>query len=70
MALFLFPTVGIFCHFCPNKTDLSGNTVDHKLQVIKEICQFDHFWHLNQLLATQNVNVTRFDRNVECDFFL
>ena len=26
-------------------------------------------WHINQLLSTQNVNLARFARNVECDFF-
>ena len=25
-------------------------------------------WHINQLLSTQNVNLARFARNVECDF--
>ena len=29
----------------------------------------DHFRHFNQLLSTQNVNVARFARNVEWDFF-
>ena len=26
------------------------------------------FWHFNELLSTQNVNVARFARNVEYDF--
>ena len=30
----------------------------------------DHFWYFNKLLATQNVNVARFARNVEWDFLL
>ena len=25
----------------------------------------DHFWHFNELLSNQNVNVARFARNVE-----
>ena len=29
----------------------------------------DHFGIFSELLATQNVNVARFARNAECDFF-
>ena len=28
-----------------------------------------HFGIFNELLSTQNVNIARFARNVECDFF-
>ena len=31
--------------------------------------QTDHFGILNELLSTQDINVARFARNVECDFF-
>ena len=30
----------------------------------------DHFWHFKKLLSTQNVNVARFARKIECDFSL
>ena len=29
----------------------------------------DYFWYFNQFLSTQYVNVARFARNFECDFF-
>ena len=47
--------------FCPIKTNLSGNTV--------WLVKLDHFWHFNELLSTQNVNVAPVARNVEWDFF-
>ena len=40
---------------------------DSKLQVFKP--EWTIFGIFNQLLSTQNVNVARFARNVECDFF-
>ena len=42
---------------------------DRKLQVFKNSPKLTIFGIFNELLATQNVNVARFARNVECDFF-
>ena len=52
-------------NFCPFKTDLSGNTVWPQASVFKNL---SNFWHFYELLSTQNVNVARFARIVECDF--
>ena len=38
-------------------------------EVFQKIAKMDQFGIFNQLLSTQNVNVARFARNVECDFF-
>ena len=54
---------GIFHKFCLIKTDLSGNTV------FKNSPKLTIFGIFKQLLSTQNVNVARFARNIECDFF-
>ena len=42
---------------------------DRKLQVFKNSPKWTIFGIFNQLLSTQNVNVARFARNVEWDFF-
>ena len=42
---------------------------DRKLQVFKNSPNWTIFGIFNQLLSTQNVNVARFARNVEWDFF-
>ena len=42
---------------------------DRKLQVFKISPKLTLFGIFNELLSTQNVNVARFARNVECDFF-
>ena len=43
----------------PMKSNPSGNTV----------CQDSSKWTIfDELLSTQNVNVARFARNIECDF--
>ena len=42
---------------------------DCKLQVFKNSPEWTIFGVVNQLLSTQNVNVARFARNVEWDFF-
>ena len=64
-----FSILAIFTNFCPIKIDLSGNTVWRKLQVFKNSSKLTIFGIYNQLLATQNVNVARFARNVDWDFF-
>ena len=62
-----------FWHFPPIfdllKTDLSGNSVRPQALFSKprQIGQFLAF--SNELLSTQNVNVARFARNVEWNFF-
>ena len=53
----------VFCHFLPIFILLKVVTLfDRKLQVFKNSPQMDHF------KLTQNVNVARFARNIECDF--
>ena len=42
---------------------------DRKLQVFKNSPNWVFYGIFNQLLSTQNVNVARFARNVEWDFF-
>ena len=42
---------------------------DHRLQVDKNTRNWTIFGIFNELLSTKNVNVARFARNVECDFF-
>ena len=42
---------------------------DRKLQVFKKSPKLTIFGIFSELLATQNVNVARFARNVEWDFF-
>ena len=39
------------------------------MKFIKNSSKWTIFGIFNQLLSTQNVNVARFARNVECDFF-
>ena len=59
-----------FSYFCPITSGLFSNTVwlqasgFQKLAII-----FNFFGIFNELLSTQNVNVARFARNVEWDFF-
>ena len=42
---------------------------DRKLQVVKKLAKIEYFGIFNRLLATQNVNVARFARNIKWDFF-
>ena len=46
----------------PIESDLSGNTLSQTRQI-------GLFGIFKELLSTHNVNVARFARNVECDFF-
>ena len=55
--------------FCPIKTDLSGKTVWPQASGFQKVDKLTIFGIFNQLLSTQNVNVARFVRNVESDFF-
>ena len=42
---------------------------DRKIQVFKNSPKLTIFGIFNEFLSTQNVNVARFARNVECEFF-
>ena len=42
---------------------------DHKLQFFKKSPKLTIFGIFSELLSTQNINVARFARSVECDFF-
>ena len=63
----------IFWHFSPIfvllKLTCLVTLFDRKLQVFKNSSKWTIFGIFNQLLSTQNVNVARFARNVEWDFF-
>ena len=48
---------------------MSGNTVWPQASGFQKLAKIDHFGIFNELLSTQNVNVARFARNVEWDFF-
>ena len=41
---------------------MSGNTVCSQALYFQKLAKMDHFWHFY-------INVARFARNVECDFF-
>ena len=56
-------------NFCPTKTDLSGNTVWPQASSFQNSPKWTIFGIFNELLSTHNVNVARFARNVEWDFF-
>ena len=60
---------GTFHQFCPIKSDLSGKTVWLQTSGFQKLAKINHFSIFNELLSTQIVNVARFARNVECDFF-
>ena len=57
-----------FWHFPPNLSCLV-TLFDRKLQIFKNSPKLAIFGIFNELLSTQNVNVARFARNVERDFF-
>ena len=56
-------------NFYPITTDLSGNTVWPQTSGFKKLTKLTIFGISNERLSTQNVNVARFARNVEWDFF-
>ena len=64
-----FPILAFSTNFCPIKVYLSGNTVRPQASGFQKLAKIDPFGIFNELLSTQNVNVARFARNVECDFF-
>ena len=68
--IWIFGILEFFTNFCPIKIDLPGNTVWPQASGFQKLAKIDIFWHfLLPLLSTQNVNVARSARNVECDFF-
>ena len=56
-------------NFCLIKADLSGNTVWPQVSGFQKLAKLTIYCLSNKLLSTQNVNVARFARNVEWDFF-
>ena len=67
--IWIFWILVFFTNFCLIKIDRSGNTFGLQALGFQKLAEIDHFWRFYQLLCTQNVNVARFARNVECDFF-
>ena len=63
-----FDILAFSANFCPIEIDMSGNTFWLQASGFPKLAKVDLFWHKNELLFTQNVNVARFARNVECDF--
>ena len=57
--------LAILNNFCPIISDLSGNTVWPQTSGQK----WPIFGNFYELLSIQDVNVARFVRNIECDFF-
>ena len=53
----------------PIESDLSGNTVWSKASDFQKTRQIGLFGIFKELLSTHNVNVARFARNVQWDFF-
>ena len=53
--------LAFFTNFCPIKSNSSGNTVRQVASDFQKLAKIDHY--------TQNVNLARFARNVELDFF-
>ena len=53
-----------------NPQDMIKHSVWKSLEKVSfQIVKIEHFWHFQWTLSTQNVNVARFARNVEWDFF-
>ena len=69
MSHLYFWILAFSTNFCPIRADLSGNTFWPQASGFQKLAKLDHFGIFNQLLSTQNVNVARFARNVEWDFF-
>ena len=65
-----FEFLAFFINICPIKIEMYDNSVDLKVPGFQKLPKIDHFCTLNELLSTQNVNLARFARNVEWDFFL
>ena len=56
--------------FCLIKSDLSGSTVWPQALGFQKLAKIERFGTFYELLSTQNVNIARFARNVEWDFFV
>ena len=64
-----FSILAFSTNFWPIKTDMSGNSVWPQALGFQKLAKLSIFGIFNELLSTQNVNVARFDRNVEWHFF-
>ena len=69
MSHLSFSILAFSTNFCPIKNCLSGNTVWKVASVCQKLAKLTIFGIFNELLSTEIVNVARFARNVECDFF-
>ena len=58
----------IFHQFLSYQSEMSNNTVWPKATGFQKLAKSTIFGIFNELLSTQNINVDRFARNVECDF--
>ena len=66
--IFEFSILASLTNFCLIKSSLSGNNDWPSASSFQKLFKVITFGIFNQFLATQNVNVTRFARNVEWDF--
>ena len=64
-----FQILALSTNFVLLKVTYLVTLFDCKLQVFKNLPKLTIFSIFNELLSTQIVNVARFARNVECDFF-
>ena len=69
MSHLIFWILAFSTNFWPIKTDLSGNSVWPQALDFQKLAKLSIFGIFNELLSTQNVNVARFARNVEWDYF-
>ena len=67
--IFEFSILASLTNFCLIKSSLSGNNDWPSASSFQKLSKVIIFGIFNQFLATQNVNVTRFARKVEHDFF-
>ena len=67
--IWIFRIMALFTIFCPIKIDLSSNTVWLQALRFQKLAKLSIFGIFNELLSTQNVNVARFARIIEWDFF-
>ena len=69
MSYLNFRILAFSTNFCPIISDLFGNTVWPQTSGFQKLTKLTIFGISYELLSTQNVNVARFARNVEWDFF-
>ena len=66
---FDFSILVISNNFYPIKSDLTGNAVRPQASGFQKLAKLTIFGIFDKLLFTKNINLARFARNVECDFF-